>query len=80
MLTFTSGCKKSSRWLQGRKTPTEREKRTTYFPYKDKTVMVPKILGKRDISKEIKKGRNKKREKEKEKKEETKRKRAQAVI
>ena len=34
------------------------QKRATHFPYKEKTVMVQNILGKRDISK--KKGKGKK--------------------
>ena len=51
-------------WSQGRKKPSGRGKlRTTYSPYKEKTAMVQKILGKSDISKE-KKGRNKKRKKQ----------------
>ena len=42
-------------WSQGGKTPFGRGKRTTFSPYKDKTAMVQKILGKTtSISKETK--------------------------
>ena len=36
---------------QGRKTPSGRKERTTYSPYKEKTEIVQKILGKSGISK-----------------------------
>ena len=44
----------NTEWIltKGRKTPSGRKKRTTYFPYQEKTVMVQKILGKSDTSKE----------------------------
>ena len=45
---------KSSPWSKGIKTPFGRKERTMYSPYKEKAEMVQKILGKSDISKNIK--------------------------
>ena len=50
ILTVISSCQKSSPWSQGRKTPSGREKRTTYSPYTMmKTAMVQIKLGKSEI-------------------------------
>ena len=56
-------CQKFSPWSQGRKVPSGRGKRTTYTPYKEKTVTMQKYSKKRHLqrnstTKKEKKGEN----------------------
>ena len=57
-------CQKSSPWSQGKKTPPGRGENvgTTYSPYKEETVVVPKYSGKSDTSKETRKRKTQKME------------------